>query len=85
MSATTSPLLSNVVALDSSALASVAYDGKHTILQIEFCDRSVYQYIAVPEKIHQDLLQADSKGTYFNEFVRHRFVSVKVSSSLSWP
>jgi hypothetical protein len=54
MAATTSAPISDVVALDSSSLASVAYDVERTILQIEFRDRSVYQYIDVPEKIHQE-------------------------------
>ena len=79
MSATTSARISDVVALDSSSLASVAYDVERTILQIEFRDRSVYQYIDVPTKIHQDLLRADSKGAYFNRYVRNRFLSFKLS------
>ena len=70
--------LSNGVAVVSSSLASVAYDTGRTILQIEFRDRSVYQYIQVPEDIHQDLLQADSKGAYFNQHIRNRFLSLKL-------
>jgi hypothetical protein len=82
MSATTSVPISDVIALGSSSLASVAYDVERTILQVEFRDRSVYQYIDVPEKIHQDLLQADSKGAYFNRYVRNRFLSVKLPPSI---
>ena len=82
MSATTSAPLCKVVALDSSSsLASVAYDVERTILQIEFRDGSVYHYIAVPEKIHEGLLQADSQGAYFNKYVRNNFVSLKLSNA----
>ena len=72
----------DVDVLDSSSLASVAYDAERTILQIEFRDHTVYQYIEVPENIHQDFLQADSKGAYFNKYVRNRYVSFKLSSRL---
>jgi hypothetical protein len=47
MSATTSPPLSNVIAIDSSSLASIAYDVERMNLRIEFRDRSVYQYLEV--------------------------------------
>ena len=78
MSTTTLVPIKDVVALDSSSLASVAYDVERTILQIEFRNHAVYQYIEVPENIHQDLLQADSKGAYFNKYVRNRFRSFKI-------
>jgi KTSC domain len=82
MSATTSAPISNVVPLSSSSLASVGYDVERTILQIEFRDGSVYQYVDVPAKVHQDLLQADSKGAYFNRYVRKRFLSFRLSRPL---
>lgn len=80
MSATTSAPISNVVTLDSSSLACVAYDVERKILQIEFRDRSVYQYIEVPEKIHHEILRVGSKGAYFNKHIRNRFLSLKLSS-----
>ena len=83
MSVALTSVLSNVVALDSSSLASVAYDVKQTILQVEFRDGSVYQYSNVPEKIHQNLLQASSKGAYLNCNIRNRFPSLKLRSRLA--
>ena len=80
MSATTVVPIREIVALDSSSLASVAYDVERAILQIEFRDRSVYQYIEVPQEIHHDLLQAESKGAYFNKYVRNQYPSFKLSS-----
>lgn len=81
MPATPTCPLKNVVALDSSSLMSVAYDSERTTLEIQFRDRSIYQYIEVPETIHQDLLHAVSKGDYFNKHVRNRFASTKVRHS----
>ena len=63
----------NAVAVESSSLAKVAYDAQQAILQVEFCDGSVYQYAGVPLQTYQDLLRADSKGAYFNHYIRTLF------------
>jgi KTSC domain len=64
--------------VDSSSLASVAYDGEQKILQIEFRDRSVYQYSRVPVAIYEELWQAESKGVYYNRQIRPRFAHARV-------
>lgn len=61
------------VPVNSTLLASVAYNIAGSLLQLEFCDGAIYQYSAVPETIHQGLLVADSKGVYFNRQIRSRF------------
>jgi len=61
------------VAVQSRLLASVAYDRGQTILQLEFRGGTVYQYFQVPRQTYQDLLQADSKGAYFNRHIRSVF------------
>jgi hypothetical protein len=63
----------NSVAVRSSSLAQIAYDGLRAILQIEFRDGTAYQYDGVPFRIYHDLLRADSKGVYFNQYIRSRF------------
>jgi KTSC domain len=63
----------NAVAVESSALTQVAYDGEHKLLTIAFCDGSAYQYSAVSVQIYEDLLRADSKGAYFNRKIRAHF------------
>ncbi len=59
--------------MQSRLLASVAYDHGQTILQLEFRGGTVYQYFQVPRQTYQDLLQADSKGAYFNRHIRSVF------------
>jgi hypothetical protein len=61
------------VAVQSRSLASMAYDHDQAILQIEFRGGTMYQYFHVPRQTYQDLLQADSKGTYFNRHIRSLF------------
>ena len=63
----------NSVAVRSSSLAQVAYDGRRAILQVEFRDGTAYQYVGVPLRTYDDLLRADSKGAYFNRNIRSRF------------
>ena len=59
--------------VESSTLATVAYDAGRKILQLEFCDRTVYQYFHVPAEVHEALLGAPSKGQYFNRAIRGQF------------
>ena len=60
----------NSVAVVSSAIAQIAYDSERETLQVEFCDGRVYRYEGVPSLLYQALLQADSKGAYFNRHIR---------------
>ncbi len=61
------------VPVQSRLLAAMAYDPNQAVLQLEFHGGTVYQYFHVPCQTYQDLLQADSKGTYFNRYVRSVF------------
>ena len=56
--------------VQSSNLAAVGYDSSTSTLEVEFLDGSVYQYFGVPNHIHEGLISAGSKGSYFNEFVK---------------
>ena len=61
------------VPVDSTLLASVAYDAGQSVLYLGFRDGASYLYFEVPESVHQELLAADSKGTYFNRHIRNCF------------
>lgn len=62
-----------VASVESSTLATVAYDEARQLLQLEFCSRAVYQYFSVPWAVHQALITAPSKGRYFNQAIRGHF------------
>jgi hypothetical protein len=62
-----------VATVESSTLATVAYDEARELLQLGFCSRAVYQYFGVPGSVHRALLDAPSKGRYFNHAIRGRF------------
>src|ERR1017187_8677708 len=40
--------LMNVTTVESTSLATVAYDDARKLLQLEFCSRAIYQYFGVP-------------------------------------
>ena len=71
------------VPVDSSSLATVAYDATRATLRIEFRDGTVYHYLHVPAEVHESLLHASSKGRYFNLAIRGHFEYAPVASSLS--
>ena len=60
-------------AVESTTLATVAYDARSQLLWLEFRNRAVYGYFGVPPAVHQGLMAAPSKGTYFNRNIRGRF------------
>jgi hypothetical protein len=62
-----------VTTVESSTLATVAYDEAQELLQLRFCSGSVYEYSDVPAAVHQSLLDAPSKGRYFNDAIRGRY------------
>ena len=53
----------NVTTVESTSLATVAYDDAWELLQLEFCSRAIYQYFGVPAAVHAALLRAPSKAS----------------------
>ena len=62
-----------MVAVESSTLAAVGYDAGRQLLEVEFCSKAVYHYFGVPAAVHESLVNASSKGTFFNGRIRGRF------------
>jgi hypothetical protein len=63
----------HIAAVESTTLAMVGYDEAPELLQLEFCSGAVYQYFGVPAAVYEGLLEAPSKGRYFNLSIRGRF------------
>jgi hypothetical protein len=43
------------------------------ILDLEFRSGAIYRYFAVPPAVVEGLLAAQSKGVYFNTYIRNHF------------
>ena len=66
------------VAVSSSSLRAVGYDPDSQTLEIEFQSGNVYQYFGVPQEVHDDLMAADSLGTYFSASIKDHYPSRRV-------
>ena len=67
----------NRTAVSSSNLTSVGYDTENMILEIEFHNGSIYQYINVPESKYDGLMKASSHGKYFDAYIKKGGYRVK--------
>jgi hypothetical protein len=65
--------------VESSTLAAVAYDHAGEVLRLEFRSHAAYIYFDVPPSVYRDLMAADSKGSYFNRYIRGRFSYLKLA------
>ena len=68
------------VPLSSRTLASAGYDPEQCHLELEFRSGKRYRYFLVPRPCYEELLQAESKGGYFNRKIRNRFAYQDLSA-----
>jgi len=68
-----------IVPVESTTVATVAYHEARELLQLKFCGGAVYEYFGLPAAVHQALLDASSRGRYFNHCIRDRFPDRAVS------
>ena len=61
----------------SSAILSIGYSAEASALEIEFIGGAVYLYRGVPPKTYLDLVNTDSKNTYFNVAIRPKYPSAR--------
>ncbi len=55
-------------------VSSVVQSAGHSrVLEIQFESGRVYQYFDVPESVYEELMQAESKGKYFNAHIRNQY------------
>lgn len=56
--------------VESSVISAVGYT---RVLEITFESGRIYQYYNVPEDVYQGMLDAESKGRYFNQEIRGKY------------
>jgi hypothetical protein len=64
----------------SSVMSRVEYDDDARELDITFASGKTYRYLEVPPDIHDGLLNAQSKGQFFNEHIKDAFSWTEVVS-----
>lgn len=68
--------------VNSSALTVVRYNKDDLTLTIKLKDGNTYKYADVPYDVYLELVNADSKGRYFNMNIRNNFHFERVNPSL---
>ena len=68
--------------VDTSHIRKVAFEPGGEELEIEFADGGIYRYQMVPREIYQELMEADSKTSYFTQTINERFACVRVDPTL---
>ena len=66
-----------MIRVKSSDLDSVGYDEKNKMLAIKF-HNGTYEYFGVPKEVFLGLLDASSKGKYFQEFIKYAYRYKKI-------
>lgn len=65
-------------AVESSSVTFVGFDASLPAMEIEFAGGAVYRYFAVPAAVHAALMDASSKGVFFNLNVRAKYPFARV-------
>lgn len=60
----------DMIAVKSSNLKAVGYDEEKRILYVDFLNGAKYQYFDVPRFLFEELLKADSKGSYLDRRIK---------------
>jgi len=66
-------LKANMPHVESSMMDNLEYDESNSELDITFVGGKTYRYFNVPPDVYADLLDAESKGEFFNERIKDQY------------
>ena len=67
------PIFVQRVPVESSNLVSVGYNVRLQQLEVEFKTGVVYGYSAVPRRLYEGLLLAESAGRFMGRYIKGKF------------
>jgi hypothetical protein len=67
-----------LINVDSSMISALGYDEQQQVLEVVFKPSGMYRYRNVPKEIYQQLLNADSKGSYMREMIIDMYPTERV-------
>lgn len=62
----------------SSSIRAIGYDSDSQTLEVEFNYGAVYQYSGVSQSEYEGMMNADSKGKYFNANIKGSYPFMKL-------
>lgn len=63
----------NMIQVSSSAISAVGYDPTTMHMKIRFTQGNTYDFCDVPAHVFNGLINAASKGNYYNDYIRDRY------------
>jgi hypothetical protein len=66
------------ILVNSSTIVDIGYDDSSMTLELGFKQGAVYQYFDVPDAVYQELMRADSKGTFFHANIKNNYRYTKL-------
>jgi lysyl-tRNA synthetase class 2 len=75
-------LKANMPDVGSSMMNRIDYEESTKELDITFTSGKTYRYLDVPPEIYGALVDADSKGQFFNEYIKNEFAYCAVQGRL---
>lgn len=63
----------NMIRVFSAAITAIGYEPTSMRMKIQFTQGHTYDFCGVPQHIFDGLLNAGSKGGYYNERIRDRY------------
>ena len=64
--------------VNSSMIASIGYDPKTFVLEIEFNSGALWQYSAVEKSIFNKMMKADSTGRFFLDYIQDCYDEIRL-------
>jgi hypothetical protein len=66
------------VDVESDVIHSIGYDEETRTLEVRFHETGTYRYYDVEPDVFEEFLDAESKGQYFNDYIRDAHLMKKV-------
>jgi hypothetical protein len=66
------------IPVSSTNVASIGYDVDTQVLEVEFVNGGVYQYMNVPQEVFDEFQGASSKGSYLAQNIKNRYPYTRV-------
>lgn len=63
----------DMVRVNSSAITAIGYDPATSRMKITFKQGRTYDFCRVPSHVHQSFMNANSKGSYYDNFIKDRY------------
>ena len=66
------------VDVQSTLIHSVSYDPLTGTLEVQFQDGNTYRFYEVEPEVYEELLDAPTKGRYFNDYIRDAYLFTRL-------